>query len=44
MNQIHSEPNDGYLIIGRINIPFPIPSKYKDIIYEREKLIILQVV
>ena len=33
MNQIHSEPNDGYLIIARIKVPFPIPSKYKDIIY-----------
>jgi len=37
MNQIHFEPNDGYLIIARINVPFPIPSKYKDIIYEKGK-------
>ena len=37
MNQIHFEPKDGYLIIARANIPNPIPSKYKDIIYERGK-------
>jgi len=37
MNQIHFEPNDSYLIKGRINISSPISSKYKDIIYERGK-------
>ncbi len=37
MNGIHFEPKDGYFAIIRIVTPNPIPSKYRDTIYDRGK-------
>ncbi|MGC8655776.1 MAG: hypothetical protein ACP5TG_04690 [Thermoplasmata archaeon] len=37
MEEIHFEPKDGYISIFKGSIPNTVPSKYKDIIFERGK-------